>query len=272
MIARMRPPPLLLLALSGCGTLAAHGVDPAEECVPEDTDCVELEPTGEGDDDDDGTPIPNPVEDCTNGADDDDDGDSDCSDPDCTSTCDADGDGVISEALGGNDCDDTDRDVNPGATESCGDGVDSDCDGEECGGFVDGFETPGSPEWVKSGDALWNLNFATPTAHEGSSCGQSGNIGDNQTSTITLTVDFGSPGTVSFWHMGSTEPTYDFLKFYADGVLQQEWSGQWNWTSSSWPVPAGTHDLEWVYFKDGSVDDPVDTVWIDLVEITGGAP
>ena len=48
---------------------------------------------------------------------------------------DADGDGYYDEACGGDDCDDTDPDVNPGATEgpledpSCSDGIDNDCDG-----------------------------------------------------------------------------------------------------------------------------------------------
>ncbi len=42
---------------------------------------------------------------------------------------DADGDGYASDQDGGDDCDDTDPNVNPGATEVCGDGVDNDCDG-----------------------------------------------------------------------------------------------------------------------------------------------
>ncbi len=42
---------------------------------------------------------------------------------------DVDGDGDTDEELGGNDCDDTDSDVHPGADESC-DGADNDCDGD----------------------------------------------------------------------------------------------------------------------------------------------
>ena len=42
---------------------------------------------------------------------------------------DADGDGYVSEADGGDDCNDTDPSVHPGATEAWYDGVDSDCDG-----------------------------------------------------------------------------------------------------------------------------------------------
>ena len=42
---------------------------------------------------------------------------------------DVDGDGYQDIACGGNDCDDTDPSINPGATEECGDDVDNNCDG-----------------------------------------------------------------------------------------------------------------------------------------------
>lgn len=42
---------------------------------------------------------------------------------------DVDGDGDTTDTLGGNDCDDTDEDVHPGARETCDD-VDNDCDGD----------------------------------------------------------------------------------------------------------------------------------------------
>jgi hypothetical protein len=66
-------------------------------------------------------------EDCSNGVDDDLDGLSDCDDVDCASTCDGDGDGFVGVSLGGDDCDDGDPSVNPGADETCN-GVDDDCD------------------------------------------------------------------------------------------------------------------------------------------------
>ncbi len=42
---------------------------------------------------------------------------------------DADGDGFHDQACGGSDCDDSDPDINPDAAETCGNGIDDDCDG-----------------------------------------------------------------------------------------------------------------------------------------------
>ena len=50
----------------------------------------------------------------------------DCGTPAVT---DADGDGYDSIASGGDDCDDTDASIFPGAAEVVGDGIDQDCDG-----------------------------------------------------------------------------------------------------------------------------------------------
>ncbi|MEZ4241360.1 MAG: FG-GAP-like repeat-containing protein, partial [Myxococcota bacterium] len=65
---------------------------------------------------------------CDNGLDDDGDGLVDCGDPDCDALCDTDADGWVGVDRGGQDCDDDDASVHPGAAEVPYDGVDDDCD------------------------------------------------------------------------------------------------------------------------------------------------
>jgi len=67
---------------------------------------------------------------------------------------DADGDGYRNVAFDGDDCDDLDADVNPGASEICDDLLDNDCDGEtdECG--LAGDHATGDAEIVILGDLV----------------------------------------------------------------------------------------------------------------------
>jgi hypothetical protein len=84
-------------------------------------------------DDNDATVYPGATEICGDGKDQDcDQGCAGGSDVPCNCTNpDADGDGYDSIPCGGNDCNDNDKTVHPGATEICGDGIDQDCDGKD---------------------------------------------------------------------------------------------------------------------------------------------
>jgi hypothetical protein len=68
---------------------------------------------------------------CTDGRDNDADGRIDCDDDECAAECDADGDGFFNADYGGDDCDDSRADINPGRPEICNgeESLDDDCDG-----------------------------------------------------------------------------------------------------------------------------------------------
>jgi uncharacterized repeat protein (TIGR01451 family) len=74
---------------------------------------------------------PGATEVCDNGIDDDCDGAIDNNDPDCVACTDADGDGYAVEGgdCGPVDCNDSNVNVHPGATEVCDNGIDDNCNG-----------------------------------------------------------------------------------------------------------------------------------------------
>jgi len=76
-------------------------------------------------------------------------------------------------------------------------------------------------------------------------------------------------GNVSFRVKVSTEPSFDVLSFYVDGVEKGSWSGTSvaGWQLFSTPVTAGSHTLRWSYEKDVSASMGQDAAWIDAVTL-----
>jgi len=131
----------------------------------------------------------------------------------------------------------------------------------------DGFETGSLTylPWVTSGNGLWSVK--TATKHSGLYAAEAPmSIVDTQTASLEVTQNCAA-GNVTFWYSVSSEASYDYLKFYVDGVLKGQWSGSVAWTQASYAVTSGTHTLTWVYSKDGSVSTGSDTAWIDDISI-----
>ncbi|MCD4652070.1 MAG: S8 family serine peptidase, partial [Candidatus Cloacimonetes bacterium] len=129
----------------------------------------------------------------------------------------------------------------------------------------EGFETGdfSAYSWVQGGNANWLVQ--TADKYSGAYAAQSGNISSNQTSSLSLSVNVSSNGTISFYQRVSSESTYDFLKFYIDTVWQDSWSGDGSWTLESYPVSAGMHTFKWEFEKDGSVSSYSDCGYIDHI-------
>ena len=131
--------------------------------------------------------------------------------------------------------------------------------------FSDGFEIGhiSQPPWLLSGDENWSTSMSE--AHSGIYSAQAGSISDDDTSTLSLTLDC-VDGDISFYCKVSSESSFDYLKFYIDGVEKGKWSGDQDWIEVSFPVEVGTRTFEWTYSKDSSVSRGEDTAWIDDIE------
>ncbi len=119
--------------------------------------------------------------------------------------------------------------------------------------------------WSFNGDSDW---FITDTgAQQGNYAAQSGDIGNNQSTSLSLSFYSASEGEVSFYRKVDSEPTFDFLHFYIDGIEKDAWSGDLSWSFESYTVPEGNHTLQWKYVKDSSVSDGEDAAWIDTIKL-----
>ncbi|MDD3144577.1 MAG: hypothetical protein PHV23_00535 [Candidatus Gracilibacteria bacterium] len=113
----------------------------------------------------------------------------------------------------------------------------------------------------------------TSQMYEGSYSIESQISGNNQTACFerTQTISPTENG-ISFFYKVSSELNYDFLRFYINGVEQNNWSGEINWTKKSYNLSSGTYTLGWCYTKDGSVNTGSDKAWIDYVTVTTEPP
>jgi len=138
----------------------------------------------------------------------------------------------------------------------------------------EGFESGSlnAYNWINNSPSPWTVQDTQ--TFSGSFAVQSGSISDNQSSTLSISLDILSPGEIVFARKVSSEASYDFLEFYIDGGLEAAWSGEEDWALFSYPVAAGSRTFSWTYSKDGYVSNGEDTAWIDHIIFppVAGAP
>jgi len=137
--------------------------------------------------------------------------------------------------------------------------------GMTIGLIIEDFETGDFSmyDWYFGGDADWTISEANP--YEGNYCVKSGNIPNSSESSLYIDVEVFTEGVISFWKKVSSENNYDYLQFYIDGSLQDEWSGESPWSEESYNVTPGIHTFEWRYDKDVYVTGGQDCAWIDYI-------
>ena len=125
----------------------------------------------------------------------------------------------------------------------------------ESGDFYDfPWELGGNGEWIISSDA-----------YEGDYSANSGDVNHNQGSELSVQLVVTQDDQILFYKKVSSENNYDYLRFFIDDQEQESWSGDVDWSESSYNVTAGEHVFKWIYDKDGSVDGGDDCAWIDYI-------
>ncbi len=117
--------------------------------------------------------------------------------------------------------------------------------------------------WTFGGNANWTI--ANTGQYEGLYTAKSGVINHSQSSEMSVMLGVTTAGVITFYRKVSSEANYDYLRFYIDGVQQEQQSGEVAWAQVSFPVTAGTHTFKWAYSKDGSVVAGSDCAWVDYI-------
>jgi hypothetical protein len=89
---------------------------------------------------------------------------------------------------------------------------------------------------------------------------------------LTLDAQFPAAGSISFDYETSCANGIDYLQFYMDGALQQQWTGIVAAANHNQAVPAGVHTFQWRFSRDGFIDKGQNAVWVDDVALVGGVP
>lgn len=212
---------------------------------PPDSDHDGLDDTQDGDDDNDG------LADDWEGA-----HGLDPFDPADAAT-DADGDGLVALV-------EFQRGTDPARADSDGDtvadGADADpLDPNRTDAFPDPCALPA--EWVKVGSApVWQA--VRGEAAEGACSLRSRPLADGQKSAIQVTR-YLAAGTLGFAYKVSSQAGKDLLRFYLDGAVKRQDSGDKGWQTFSTTVPEGLHTLKWIYQKDAAAAAGADAAFID---------
>lgn len=130
--------------------------------------------------------------------------------------------------------------------------------------------------YAQATDGTWPWFSQTAFTHDGSCAVQSGlfKIGDGYPSVpnpTSLQTSINGPGTLTFW-WAISGASDSIMYFSIDGSTQDNSIyGQVDWRQLSYPIPAGTHTLEWTYIKDRHAAG-MDCCWLDDVRFSTPAP
>ncbi len=89
-------------------------------------------------------------------------------------------------------------------------------------------------------------------------------------SAMIITIFIEENSNISFRKKVSTRVnSFNYLKFYINGTLEDEWSGNIDWSEELYTLNAGTNILKWEYVINNPHIGSANCGWIDFIEIEG---
>lgn len=117
--------------------------------------------------------------------------------------------------------------------------------------------------WEFGGNENWQISSIAP--YEGIFSAKSGMIFENEKSELLIDFKVLNDDSISFFRKVSCESN-DFLKFYIDDEIIDEFSGLLGWEKKTYAVSSGKHCFKWVYEKNSSQSSFDDCAWIDNID------
>jgi hypothetical protein len=136
--------------------------------------------------------------------------------------------------------------------------------------IIEDFETADLSrfDWSSRGHALWEVIVCEVIPPiDGNYAVRSGVITHNQRSELTLNYFAAQDDSIGFYLWVNSEEDADFLKFYIDNELQEEWSNVTEWEWVTFPVDAGNRIFKWEYTKNDSVSVGNDIALVDYIKL-----
>lgn len=122
--------------------------------------------------------------------------------------------------------------------------------------------------WLNDESLPWTID--NEEFYEGENSLKSGTPSSAGNSSLIIILDVVANDEISFMKKVSCEPIYfgmyfDFLGFYINDQLQDQWAGEIDWSEETYSIEAGNQELRWTYTKDAYLTQGDDCAWIDYI-------
>lgn len=127
----------------------------------------------------------------------------------------------------------------------------------------------GNLNFTSTGSYAWQIDMTTFSARLAGVSTNNG-VGNSQSAVTMETVHLSAGDKLTFAWAVSSEANYDKLKFYVNGSVEEEISGETTiWNRYEYTAPSdGNYTFKWSYEKDSSVNKGQDKGWVDDISIT----